>query len=77
MAIQNTKETEVVIVYNPTLEAYQEISLVNYKLQLESLGLSETEVREKIQKVLEQHKKRLEDLGLNKKEVAEILKNYE
>ncbi len=77
MAIQNTKETEVVIVYNPTLEAYQEISLVNYKLQLESLGLSETEVQEKIQKVLEPHKKRLEDLGLDETDVAKILKDYE
>ena len=77
MAIQNRKEIETISVYDPTLGAYHEISLEDAKKQMESLGLGQKEVKEKVQKFLVPAKKKLEDLGLNKTDIARILKDYE
>lgn len=77
MAIQNKKEIETVSVYDPTLQAYHEISLDDYKIQLESLGLSQEEVSEKVKKVLEEKKKKLIDFGVDEETANKILKAYE
>ena len=51
MAIKGKGEGEVVSVYNPTLKAYQEVSIEDLRIQLRSFGLSEKEVADKIKKL--------------------------
>ena len=48
MTIQGKEPNEVVSVYNPTLRAYQEISVEDLRIQLKSFGLTDNEISEKV-----------------------------
>lgn len=73
MAIQGGKLNETVTIYNPILEAYQEISVDQYKLQLASFGLTEKEIDTKVKQALGIHRDILLQYGLSKKEVSKLL----
>jgi len=74
MSIKNLPEHKTVSIYDPSVQAYRDISIDDYKTQLKSLGLTDEEVAQKVDKALEPHKAKLADLGLSEKEINKILK---
>lgn len=74
MAIRNENEFSSVSIYDPSVEAYREVSIEDYKRMLESFGFEEKEVKEKVNAKLAEAKAKLESLGLSEAKIKEILK---
>ena len=74
MSMQNLPEYKTVSIYDPSAQAYREVSIDDLKAQLKSLGLTDEEVAQKVDKALEPHKAKLAELGLSEKEINKILK---
>lgn len=64
MAIQGKSGIEVVTIYDPTEQAYREVAVQDYILQLQALGLSAEEAQAKVDVVMAAHKQRLLDMGV-------------
>jgi hypothetical protein len=56
MAIKGLKVTEVVSVFNPTLNAYHEVSVPLLTKQLEALGFTTAEITARIASLKEKQK---------------------
>ena len=54
MALKGIKHEDTISVYDPNLKAYHEVSAEELKLQMKSLGLTDHEVEEKINKLKKQ-----------------------
>lgn len=74
MAIKGKNEFETVSVYDPSVGAYREISFDDYKQMLESLGLSEVEVQQKLNEKLTPIKEKLKKIGVPEEKIKELLK---
>ena len=61
--IKGKKEIETISVFDHTLNAYHEISLEDAIKQMESLGLTKEEIKNKLGKFTDEKKKRLEEIG--------------
>ena len=73
MAIKNTSEFKTVSIYDPAEQAYREVSVDDYKLQLKSLGLTDDEIAEKVDKALEPQKQKLAELGMSEEDINKAL----
>ena len=51
MAIKGFKESETISVYDPTVQAYREVSLEDFRKQLASFGMDEVEIEAKVKKL--------------------------
>jgi len=51
MAIKGMKQDDSVSVYDPTVQAYREVSLEDFRKQLASFGMDEVEIEAKVKKL--------------------------
>jgi len=64
MAIRGKKFFETISIYDPAVKAYREVSLEDFKKQLASLGLTESEIEKKMKEFRKGREKDLEKMGL-------------
>jgi hypothetical protein len=74
MSIKNLPEHKTVSIYDPSVQAYREVSIDDYKVQLKSLGLTDEEVAQKVDVALKPQMEKLSTMGLSEAQINKILK---
>lgn len=61
-------------IYDPSVKAYRDVSVDDYKKQLEALGLDKEEVQEKVEKAMKPTINYLKKVGVSKEEINKVIK---